>query len=228
MKLARRGVARRGKACRGSAGQGRVRQGRVWLGRAWQGEARQGRVWYGLLHDQNPCHRAGGAGASRVGGGAGAGGPRPRHRRRHAGRRPRSRSPVGHRCGRTRRARRTRGHRRTAPAGQGPACHLRARTPPARPLRPHGGPVRHPRHARPGLRDGDTIMVNRRLRAGPDGIYVLDWDGVTMVKRVRRTGGSGATLISTNPAYPPLDVELSDRPPGVVIRGRVVWIGRTL
>lgn len=85
------------------------------------------------------------------------------------------------------------------------------------------------------LNDGDEIMIDRsdaaaRLR---DGIYVLRFDDVLMVKRVSRAPrisppGQGAgnwiiTISSDNPHYP----TWTDVAPTLVeIVGRVVWSGR--
>lgn len=80
----------------------------------------------------------------------------------------------------------------------------------------------------PTLRHGDDIMVNAaddgaRLR---DGIYVLRRDGELYVKRIARgAGGTTVSILSDNPAYPPIEgCALSD----LEIVGRVVWTGRRL
>ncbi len=77
----------------------------------------------------------------------------------------------------------------------------------------------------PTLADGDDILVDRsdageRLR---DGIYVLRIDDAVNVKRVAMTPGKRFTILSDNPAYPPL---ADWRPDQVAVIGRVIWVGR--
>lgn len=80
----------------------------------------------------------------------------------------------------------------------------------------------------PTLDDGDEILVDRgdgadRLR---DGIYVLRLDGVLNVKRLALSaGGRRATVLSDNPAYPPLPAMARS---ALDVVGRVVWAGRRL
>lgn len=78
----------------------------------------------------------------------------------------------------------------------------------------------------PGIRDGDFLMIDhndgaQRLR---DGIYVLEVDAVTMVKRISMGPRRGwFSLLCDNPHYPNwFDVD----PAHVAITGRVVWQGR--
>lgn len=89
-----------------------------------------------------------------------------------------------------------------------------------------------------GLNDGDDIMVDRSDGAGRlrDGIYVLRFDDVLMVKRVSLSPRSrdaergdarrwSLTISSDNPHYP----SWHDVDPALVdIVGRVVWAGRRL
>ncbi|MEI6417867.1 MAG: S24 family peptidase [Sphingomonadales bacterium] len=79
----------------------------------------------------------------------------------------------------------------------------------------------------PTLADGDQIMVDtddrQRLR---DGIYVLQADGVLLVKRLSINPASRRLSIrSDNEAYPSWD---DCDPDAVRIIGRVVWMGRRL
>ena len=71
----------------------------------------------------------------------------------------------------------------------------------------------------PLLRDGDEILVDRAQRALRDGIHVVRLGDALMVKRLAPGGSGRATLLSQNPAYPPLEVALAD----LEIIGRVVW-----
>lgn len=77
----------------------------------------------------------------------------------------------------------------------------------------------------PTLADGDDILVDRadaaaRLR---DGIYVLRIDDALNVKRIATAPGRRFTILSDNPAYPPLADWSPDQ---VAIIGRVIWAGR--
>ena len=80
----------------------------------------------------------------------------------------------------------------------------------------------------PTLYDGDEIMVDTgdtadRLR---DGIYVLRFDDVLMVKRLALNPATRRLSIrSDNPAYP--DWEECD-PAQISVIGRVNWVGRKL
>lgn len=77
----------------------------------------------------------------------------------------------------------------------------------------------------PTLSAGDDILVDTgdagdQLR---DGIYVLRIDDAINVKRVAMAPGKRFTIVSDNPAYPPM----SDwRPDQVAVVGRVIWVGR--
>ncbi|KMS58589.1 S24 family peptidase [Sphingobium cupriresistens] len=80
----------------------------------------------------------------------------------------------------------------------------------------------------PDIRDGDVVMVDHddgvgRLR---NGIYVLELDGVMMVKRISIGPKRGRfSLLCDNPHYPNwLDID----PALVNITGRVVWMGRSV
>jgi SOS-response transcriptional repressor LexA len=79
----------------------------------------------------------------------------------------------------------------------------------------------------PELRDGDIIMIDRLQTKVGDGLYVVTFGDEVYVKRVQRTGTTRYRLLSTNPLYPPIDVDL-DRDGGFVIAGRVVWAGRRM
>lgn len=79
----------------------------------------------------------------------------------------------------------------------------------------------------PTLDDGDDIMVDTAAadRAVKKGIYVLRLDGTLMVKRLLPGKGGKLSILSDNPAFPPLeDIAASD----VTVIGRVVWVGRKL
>ena len=80
----------------------------------------------------------------------------------------------------------------------------------------------------PDFKSGDDIMVD--LADGPervrDGVYVLRLNDQLLVKRLRMLGAEEAQLVSANPAYDPVTVNLATDDFRVV--GRVVWSGRVL
>jgi phage repressor protein C with HTH and peptisase S24 domain len=76
----------------------------------------------------------------------------------------------------------------------------------------------------PELRDGDEILVDRTPRPLRDGIHVVRLGEAIHVKRVQAAKPGSLTLISANPAYPPIEVGLDD----VDVIGRVVWKGGRL
>jgi phage repressor protein C with HTH and peptisase S24 domain len=80
----------------------------------------------------------------------------------------------------------------------------------------------------PDFKSGDDIMVDladagERVR---DGVYVMRLNDQLLVKRLRMLGAEEAQLVSANPAYDPITVNLATDDFRVV--GRVVWSGRVL
>lgn len=73
----------------------------------------------------------------------------------------------------------------------------------------------------PVLRDGDEILVDRTPRPLREGIHVVRLGETLHVKRIQAARPGMLTLISANPAYPPVEVLLAD----VDVIGRVVWKG---
>ena len=71
----------------------------------------------------------------------------------------------------------------------------------------------------PLLRDGDEILVDRTPRAWREGVHVVRTGDSLLVKRLDFSRPGHVTLISVNPAYPPVDLGAED----VVVIGRVVW-----
>ncbi|HEX7710633.1 MAG TPA: S24 family peptidase [Sphingomonadaceae bacterium] len=76
----------------------------------------------------------------------------------------------------------------------------------------------------PELRDGDEILVDLTPRPMRDGIHVVRLGEALHVKRVQQSAPGRLTLISANPAYPPIEVAASE----VAVVGRVVWKGGRL
>lgn len=71
----------------------------------------------------------------------------------------------------------------------------------------------------PLLHDGDEILVDLSQRLLRDGIHVVRLGDALLVKGVAPAGRDRATLLSQNPAYPPIEVSLGE----LEIVGRVVW-----
>ncbi|WEK47585.1 MAG: S24 family peptidase [Candidatus Andeanibacterium colombiense] len=76
----------------------------------------------------------------------------------------------------------------------------------------------------PELRDGDEILVDRAPRPFRDGVHVVRMGDALHVKRVQLLRPGYLVLVSTNAAYPPLEVPAGE----VEVIGRVVWKGGRL
>lgn len=77
----------------------------------------------------------------------------------------------------------------------------------------------------PIMKDGDTVMVDlSRNHIQGDGFYVILLDDLLYAKRLQRRMDGGVTVISANPAYPPIDVPAKHLD-GFHVIGRVVWSG---
>ncbi len=72
----------------------------------------------------------------------------------------------------------------------------------------------------PDLRSGDEIFVDRNKRAG-EGIFVVRIGDALLVKQVRASAPGTIVLVSSNPAYAPLELPREE----VEVIGRVVWKG---
>jgi phage repressor protein C with HTH and peptisase S24 domain len=81
----------------------------------------------------------------------------------------------------------------------------------------------------PELRDGDHVIIDRSQVAMKDGLHVVATDDHLFLKRLRVKGRGKAELVSTNPKYPPFEVEIADDDDisqlATRIVGRVVWAG---
>jgi Peptidase S24-like len=77
----------------------------------------------------------------------------------------------------------------------------------------------------PTLSHGDDIMVDASAASEPlrDGLYVIRHEDVLLVKRLTGTNKAKLSIVSDNPAYPP--VSRVD-PAALTIIGRVIWAGR--
>jgi phage repressor protein C with HTH and peptisase S24 domain len=77
----------------------------------------------------------------------------------------------------------------------------------------------------PELNDGDLVMYDASQPYRAPGMYVLVLDGELVVKRLQRTK-DGVAVLSSNPAFPPIDVSADEADDRVRVLGKVVWSGR--
>lgn len=77
------------------------------------------------------------------------------------------------------------------------------------------------------LMDGDVLMIDRSDRTLRDGLFAVQLDGLSMIKRVQCLPGDRLLLLSSNPAYQPIEVDLGSQAT-FNVHGRAVWIGRNL
>lgn len=78
----------------------------------------------------------------------------------------------------------------------------------------------------PTISDNNTLMIDTNQRELTDGaIYVIRTNHHLIVKRVQTLLGDAILLLSDNPAYQPIEVQMSEANDLEVI-GRVVWIGK--
>lgn len=80
----------------------------------------------------------------------------------------------------------------------------------------------------PTLRRGDVVLVDYSVRRFQgDAIYVLNLNGLFMVKRLRRQVDGTLKITSDNPAFEPLTLA-DDQAELARLVGQVVWIGKRL
>lgn len=83
----------------------------------------------------------------------------------------------------------------------------------------------------PTLHLGDFVLVDtydRDLETISHGIYLLKLDSRVLVKRLQYVADNTLKVLSENPAYETFSIQLSSKPAGLSIMGRVVWFGRKL
>lgn len=78
----------------------------------------------------------------------------------------------------------------------------------------------------PSLRPGDTFLLDRRAtRPDREGIYILQMNGLPLVKRLQILPGGIVKVVSDNPAYETFTIPLSDfNGRDILILGRVIWL----
>lgn len=80
----------------------------------------------------------------------------------------------------------------------------------------------------PTIRDGDVLLVDTSITSVHDNaIYIVVYNGHTLVKRINMIRNGSLTIISDNDRHPPEDVPLSEVP-DLHIAGRVMWFGRSI
>lgn len=80
----------------------------------------------------------------------------------------------------------------------------------------------------PTIRDGDVLLVDTSITNVHDNaIYIVVYNGHTLVKRVNMLRNGSLTIISDNDRHPPEDVPLAEVP-DLHIAGRVMWFGRSI
>ena len=81
----------------------------------------------------------------------------------------------------------------------------------------------------PEVRSGDILLINRSVtEPRGEGVYVVSLDGDLLVKRWQRSGADQLVLKATNPAYDPVEIDLTAVGDAFRIIGRVAWVGRNL
>ncbi|WP_146297746.1 XRE family transcriptional regulator [Nitratireductor mangrovi] len=78
------------------------------------------------------------------------------------------------------------------------------------------------------ISDGDMMIVDVSIREIVDeGVYVVVYGGLVIVKRVQLLRTGGIVLKSDNPRYEPETVPV-DEQPELIVEGRVRWVGGEL
>lgn len=78
----------------------------------------------------------------------------------------------------------------------------------------------------PEIQSDAYVMFDLGQCQPADAVFVVRIDDLLHVKRLSLLGGKKAELLSTNPAYRPIAVDLDD--PSFQIIGRVTWSGRKM
>jgi len=78
----------------------------------------------------------------------------------------------------------------------------------------------------PYIRDGDKVIIYRYNFDEPiekvDDIYVINYDNQLMVKQIQFIGGSKIRIVSINPTYPPIELDMENNQVFFAIVGKVV------
>lgn len=79
----------------------------------------------------------------------------------------------------------------------------------------------------PELRDGDSVLIDLKETTLRDGMHVVRLDEALMIKRVQLEG-SRVRLLSANPNYGDIMVDLTADQERFRVVGRAVWTGKLL
>ena len=80
----------------------------------------------------------------------------------------------------------------------------------------------------PEINNKDILLINTYDNSLRDGIYVLRSDGDLIVKRIQKHLTGAIEIISANPVYKTMTLNIKSLPDDFAVIGRVVWFGRTL
>lgn len=80
----------------------------------------------------------------------------------------------------------------------------------------------------PELRPKDLLMVDRAQRMPKDGIYLVQIGDHLLVKRIQQVASAKVKLLSANPVYGPIDIDLTDKENPFAIIAKAVWLGRNI
>lgn len=80
----------------------------------------------------------------------------------------------------------------------------------------------------PEINAKDALLVNTYDNSPHDGIYVLRLHNDLIVKRIQMLFNSNIRIVSANPLYDSVELNINDLPSDFAIIGRVVWFGRTM
>ncbi|EKV01603.1 putative transcriptional regulator [Leptolyngbya sp. PCC 7375] len=81
---------------------------------------------------------------------------------------------------------------------------------------------------KPTLYVGDLILVDTNVRdldVIDHGVYLLKLGDRLLIKRLQYWVDNTLQVLSDNPTYETLSIELSERPSDLSIMGKVVWVG---
>ncbi|NET36548.1 MAG: LexA family transcriptional regulator [Cyanothece sp. SIO1E1] len=83
----------------------------------------------------------------------------------------------------------------------------------------------------PTLKVEDLILIDthyRNLESIEHGIYLFKLDDRILIKRLQYLPENIIRVLSDNPAYEAFSLDLSSKPNGLSLMGKVVWFGRKL
>ena len=80
----------------------------------------------------------------------------------------------------------------------------------------------------PVINDRDVLLINTYDNSLRDGIYVLRSDNDLIVKRIQKLLTGTIEIISANPAYKTMTLNINSLPDDFSVIGRVLWFGRTI